>query len=195
MIYVIRESLLLALRHRLIKRLAMGFAGSLALCLLASLLFWYPSWHETRSLQAQTGELEQQIKALRRTQQQSAAAVKAGTRLADIEQRLAQPASQATMMGAINTLSRKHKVKLVEQKSDQDGARIDGAEGFSITRHELLLSGRYADIRAWLRGLETLPGFVIVRHFHMERNKQGRSIRMTVKFDTIRRHDPGGQAV
>lgn len=195
MLMAMRDSLLLALRHAALRRLALAFAASVALCLLAALAFWYPAWRQGDALRAQVSEQEAAIKARRLARSENQAALQARGRLAQIDERLSRPVGQARLMNAINTLAQQHKLKLVEQKSDQNGAAIVGAEDYTVTRHELLLSGRYPDMRAWLHGLRELPGFVIVRHFHMERDKRGKGVRMTVKFDTIGRLGGGGQPV
>lgn len=165
-------------------RRALGAAFFLlAADLVLALSFWGPAALERRDLRGS-------IDALHETRRESREAARAARefkeldrRVADLETRLAVPASQSGLVRSLTQSASRHGLRVLSQDLDLS----DATGGAKVFRQNLSLAGSYAALRAFLLDLEGVAHLTVVEDLEIESGGKDSGVRAALRLSTYHR--------
>lgn len=171
-----------SLRHPRVKPLLIAALSLSIITAIAAAVVWYPA-------SAEMDTLRRDVEAQRRAAvsavyagQLAAAYEQAARVLPELEKKLDHTFTQADLVTDLGKLARKHGLKLVSQSFEE--AKIKN--GYQPLRIDIGLQGRYADLRKFLLGLQTLPSWMVVEQAAFRRQGEGRLVKVQLQLLTYR---------
>ncbi|HKK06819.1 MAG TPA: type 4a pilus biogenesis protein PilO [Gammaproteobacteria bacterium] len=172
-----------ALRHSWVR---VGLASAAAVMVLLVLLvfaYWRPAYHRHAALAERVGSLRKDLVAAMRDEELTRTYDKTQKDIVRLEKKLDAESGQAALVDNVTNLARQSHVNVISESYEEGHEDSGYVPLFQV----IALQGGYEDIRDFLRGVQCLPTWTVVRETRLERLHDSQAVKAILTLVTYRK--------
>jgi len=172
-------------RHPLVKRMLWTLLAFAGVELIIMSAFWLPvhkQYDQTEQAISVTYKEAAQRQSLAATAQ---AVSEARKQLDSVEKKFTENWNQASLVANLADLAKQHHVTIIDQRYTQQQSEEDASLPYTKITQDLLVEGRYPELRKFIAGISRLPALNIIKSISMERTGKNALVKTWLKIDTL----------